>query len=246
MTRVLAAYNIKGGVGKTSAAVNLAWLSAREGRRTLLWDLDPQAAATFLLRVRPKVRGGARGLVALKSPVAELVRESDQPGLDLLPADLTFRHLDLALDRRKQPTRRLGRILEPLRDDYELIILDCAPSLSLVSESVFELADALIVPVIPAMLPLRAFAQLREQVGDAAAVLAFGSMVDVGRPLHRALMAQLRAEHPRQVLGAAIPVDEDVERMGTERTAVVELAPGSRAAMAYAALWWDVRARTGL
>ena len=58
--KVLATYNIKGGVGKTSTAVNLAYLAAREGRRTLLWDLDPQAAATFLFRVRP----GSRGAVA--------------------------------------------------------------------------------------------------------------------------------------------------------------------------------------
>ena len=243
MTRVLATYNIKGGVGKTSAAVNLAWLASREGRRTLLWDLDPQSAATYLLRVQPKLRGGARKLVRLRSPVTKLVRESDHPGLDLLPADMSLRHLDLALDRRRRPTQRLRRIVEPLREDYDLIVLDCPPSLSLVSESVFELADALLVPVIPAALPVRAFGQLRSRVKDRSAVLAFGSMVDAQRPLHRLLMAQLRAEHPGQVLGASIPLDEDVERMGTERTVVGELAPGSRAAAAYRALWWDINAR---
>ena len=62
-TRVLATYNIKGGVGKTSAAVNLAYLAAQAGHPTLLWDLDPQAASTYLFRVRPKVKGGGRGLL---------------------------------------------------------------------------------------------------------------------------------------------------------------------------------------
>ena len=62
MTRVLATYNIKGGVGKTSAAVNLAYLAAKRGARTLLWDLDPQGASTYLFRVKPKVRGGGRKL----------------------------------------------------------------------------------------------------------------------------------------------------------------------------------------
>ena len=67
--KVLASYNIKGGVGKTSTAVNLAYLAAREGRRTLLWDLDPQGAATYLFRVRPRVKGGGRGLVTRKRPM---------------------------------------------------------------------------------------------------------------------------------------------------------------------------------
>jgi chromosome partitioning protein len=67
VTTVLATYNIKGGVGKTSAAVNLAYLASRAGAPTLLWDLDPQGASTYLFRVRPKVRGGGRNLVRLKS-----------------------------------------------------------------------------------------------------------------------------------------------------------------------------------
>jgi len=66
---VLATYNIKGGVGKTSAAVNLAYLSARGGARTLLWDLDPQGASTYLFRVKPKVKGGGRKLVRAKRRV---------------------------------------------------------------------------------------------------------------------------------------------------------------------------------
>jgi chromosome partitioning protein len=243
MSRVVASYSIKGGVGKTSAAVNLAWLAARDGRRTLLWDLDPQAAATFLLRVRPKLRGGAKQLVRLRSPVAELIRESDRPGLDLLPADFSLRHLDLALDHEKDSEQRLGEILAPLRDDYDLVVLDCAPSISLVSESVFELADVLLVPVIPAALSVRTFGQLLERAHHLATVLGFFSMVDVSRPLHRSLIASLRGELPAHVLGAAIPVREEIERMGTELAPVGELAPGSRGAQAYEALWWDLRTR---
>ena len=67
MSKVLATYNVKGGVGKTSAAVNLAYLAAHAGSRTLLWDLDPQGASTYLFRVRPKVRGGGRKLVRLRT-----------------------------------------------------------------------------------------------------------------------------------------------------------------------------------
>ena len=67
MSRVLATYNIKGGVGKTSAAVNLAFLAARDGAPTLLWDLDPQGGSTYLFRVKPKVRGGRASSCAARA-----------------------------------------------------------------------------------------------------------------------------------------------------------------------------------
>ena len=244
MTRVLATYNIKGGVGKTSAAVNLAYLAAREGAPTLLWDLDPQGASTYLFRVRPKVRGGGRKLVARKSEVSNLVKGTDHPGLDLLPADFSYRHMDLALDTFKRPTRRLAKVLEPLRSEYDYIFLDCPPSISLVSESVFDAADALLVPIIPATLSSRTFEQLEHIVDGQRSrgpdILAFFSMVDARKRLHREVMAQLRAERPN-VLGATIPNSVDIERMGFVRDVVSAWAPDGRAALAYRALWRDVR-----
>jgi chromosome partitioning protein len=242
MTQVLATYNIKGGVGKTSAAVNLAYLAARDGNRTLLWDLDPQGASTFLLRVRPAVPGGGRRLIRLKSDTSSLIKGSDHPGLDLLPADFSYRHMDLALDHFKHPTRRLVRVLDPLRDEYDYIFLDCPPSISLVSESVFEAADLLLVPVIPATLSSRTFEQLEKLVEGGTRVLAFFSMVEVRKSLHRNVMAQLRAAHG-SMLGAAVPAADEIERMGVERDAVGAFAPGSRGAVAYEALWLDVRRR---
>jgi cellulose biosynthesis protein BcsQ len=246
MSTVLATYNIKGGVGKTSAAVNLSYLAARGGARVLLWDLDPQAASTYLFRVKPKVRGGARKLVNLKSEVAGLIKGTDHERLDLLPADFSYRHMDLALNHFNKPTRRLAKVLEPLADEYDYVFLDCPPSLSLVSESVFEAADALLVPIIPATLSSRTFAQLDGLVGEDGSgpqVLAFFSMVEVRKSLHRQVMARVRAEHAFQMLGAAVPSADEVERMGEERAVVADFAPTSRAALAYQALWWDVRRR---
>jgi chromosome partitioning protein len=239
---VLATYNIKGGVGKTSAAVNLAYLAARDGHRTLLWDLDPQGASTYLFRVHPRIRGGGRKLVRLKTSAADLIKGSDHPGLDLLPADFSYRHMDLALDHFKHPTRRLERVLSPLREEYEFIFLDCPPSISLVSESVFEAADLLLVPVIPATLSSRTFEQLEQLVHGGVQVLAFFSMVEVRKSLHREVMAKLRTEH-ESMLGAAIPAADEIERMGVERDAVAAFAPGTRGAIAYEALWLDVRRR---
>jgi chromosome partitioning protein len=244
LTTVLATYNIKGGVGKTSAAANLAFLAARDGAQTLLWDLDPQGASTYLFRIKPTVPGGGRKLVRLKSDAGRLIKGTDHPGLDLLPADFSYRHMDLALDEFKHPTRRLARVLEPLRSEYEFIFLDCPPSISLVSESVFEAAEALLVPVIPATLAARTFDQIEAVVDAGTRVLAFFSMVDARKRLHREVMQRLRAERA-SLLEAVIPASAEVERMGLLRDVVSASAPGGRAARAYEALWSDVRRRLG-
>ena len=245
MSVVLATYNIKGGVGKTSAAVNLAYLAARDGARTLLWDLDPQGASTYLFRVKPKVKGGGGKLVGGKSDVDALIKGTDFDRLDLLPADFSYRHMDLALDATKKPTRRLKRVLAPLTREYDYIFLDCPPSISLVSESVFEAADALLVPVVPATLSSRTFAQLCEVVDtstDGPVIMAFFSMVDGRKRLHREVMEAIAAEHDG-VLRTAIPSASDVERMGLRRSVVDDFAPKGRAAQAYRALWQEIRER---
>ena len=249
-TKVLATYNIKGGVGKTSAAVNLAYLAARSGHDTLLWDLDPQAASTYLFRVRPKVKGGGRGILRKRNRAANSIKATDHERLDLLPADFSYRHLDLALDQFKKPAARLRKVLEPLRADYDYIFLDCPPSISLVSESVFEAADALLVPVIPATLSSRAYEQLDElsrrgKVGKrgGTAIFAFFSMVEVLRPLHLQIMGRLRAIDHLTMLGAAVPAADAVERMGENRNPVGVFASGSAATVAYEALWSEIENR---
>ncbi|HEY2437922.1 MAG TPA: AAA family ATPase, partial [Solirubrobacteraceae bacterium] len=198
-------------------------------------------ASTYLFRVRPKVRGGVRKLVRRRSDVENLIKGTDHPRLDLLPADFSYRHMDLALDAAKHSTDRLARVLEPLRSDYDYIFLDCPPSISLVSENVFEAADALLVPIIPATLSSRTFEQLETLVEGGPQVLAFFSMVDRRKKLHHAVMEQLRAERGN-VLQTAIPASAQVERMGAERTVLAQFAPRGPAAAAYEELWAEVRA----
>ncbi|CAN5483164.1 AAA family ATPase [soil metagenome] len=246
MTTVIASYNIKGGVSKTSAAVNLAALAAASGERVLLWDLDPQGAATFLLRVKPKIKGGGRRLVRGKSDPAALIKGSDYERLDLLPADFSYRNMDLALDATKHPTRRIARVLEPLADDYDYVFLDCPPAISLASESVFDAADVLLVPLIASPLSLRTFDQLRrfvsEELDEGPRILAFFSMTDGRKRLHRELMAELSASQ-EGVLRTAIPAASDVEQMAVHRCPVAGFAPQGRAARAYVELWSELRER---
>jgi len=242
---VIAAYNIKGGVGKTSVSVNLAWLAAEGGARVLLWDLDPQGAATYMLRIKPKIKGGGRRLVHGKTDPAALLKGTDQERLDLLPADFSYRNMDLALDETKRPTRRLARVIEQLAGDYDHVFLDCPPAISLASESIFEAADLLLVPLIPSPLSLRTFEQLRafvaEQVADPPRIRAFFSMADGRRRVHREAIEQFADDD--DVLRTTIPYASDVERMAVNRRAIADFARHGAAGRAYAQLWDELRAQ---
>ena len=242
--KVLATYNIKGGVGKTASAVNLAYLAARGGARTLVWDLDPQGAASYYFRVGPRDKGsGARALVRGKHDLDGLIRSTDHEYLDLLPANISYRNLDLALDETKKPTRRISRLVEPLAVDYQYLFLDCPPSLSLVSENVFTAADALLIPLIPTTLSLLAFEQVREFLAESKwhklQLLPFFTMVDRRRRMHRDLVEDGGASP--SVLNSWIAAAADVERMGPHQAPVGVFAPRCRAAVGYEELWEEIK-----
>jgi chromosome partitioning protein len=256
--RVYATYNIKGGVGKTTTAVNLAYLAAAEtGLRTVLWDLDPQAAATFMFRVKPRVKGGGRALIGGKLSLDDAIKGTDFDNLDLIPADFTYRNMDLLLDvgdrapiRARwtaggKPARKLGKLLAPLAAEYDAVFLDCPPSISLVSENVLHAADLVVVPLIPTTLSVRTLDQLTEFVsgfnGHRPDVLAFFSMADRRKKLHRQVIQELSAERS-EVTATAIPYLSLVEQMSVERSPVTVYAPKSAAARAYRDLWNEIRA----
>jgi len=240
--RVIALYNIKGGVGKTAAAVNLAWHSALAGRPTLLWDLDPQGAASWCLQVPPKVKGGRKALLRGKSPLARYVKPTAYDNLELLPADFSYRNMDLDLSEKKRPEKQLRKLLEPLDAHYHTVFLDCPPGLTLTTESMFAAADTLLVPVIPAALSLRTLALidgfLSRMETARPRVLAFYSMVDRRKTLHRQLVDNRHADG--RFLFTTIPYAGDIERMAERRAPVAEFAPRSAGAAAFAALWGEV------
>jgi chromosome partitioning protein len=245
--KTFATYNIKGGVGKTSTAVNLAYLAARDGHRTLLWDLDPQAAATYLFRIRPRVKGGGQALVRGRRPLEDAIKGTDFGRLDLLPADFTYRNMDLTLDATKKPTQRIARLLAPLATDYDVVFLDCPPGISLVSENVLHATDTLLVPLIPTTLSLRSFDRLTEFIttldGHRPALLGFFSMVDRRKRLHREIIERLPAERPG-IATAAIPALSVVEQMAVHRAPLATFAPRSPACERYEQLWAQAQRAT--
>jgi chromosome partitioning protein len=247
--KIFATYNIKGGVGKTATAVNLSYLAARDGYRVLLWDLDPQGAASFLFRVKPRVKGGGKALIRGTRSLDGAIKATDFDRLDLLPADFTYRNLDLVLDAAKKPARRIASLLAPLSAEYDVIFLDCPPGISLLSESVLHAADTLIVPLIPTTLSVRTLDQLTEFIsefdGGKPAVVAFFSMIDRRKRLHREIAERLPADRP-DVVTTTIPALSLIERMSVERAPVTASSPRSAASRSYEDLWLEARKRSGL
>jgi cellulose biosynthesis protein BcsQ len=242
--KVLASYNIKGGVGKTATAVNLGYLAAREGARVLVWDLDPQGAASFYFRVKPKIKGGSKRLLRRNRRLLDVIKGTDYRNLDLLPADFSNRHLELQLAHGKKRRRALRKVLKPLRDHYDYVLIDCAPSISLVSENVFNVSDALLVPTIPTTLSLRTLNTLidfRDEHGlSDVRLLPFFSMVDRRKSLHR-LILERPPKKLSVMLETFIPFTSEVEKMGTRRAPLATYAGHSRAAIAFEDLWAEIK-----
>lgn len=240
----LAVYSNKGGVGKTAAAVNLAYLAALAGKTTLICDLDPQGATTYYFRVKPKLQREARGFSKPGKAVEDSIKGTDYANLDLLPADFTHRNLDIVFDHLKHPHQQLGRVLKPLEKEYNLIVLDCPPTINILAENIFEAADYLLTPLIPTTLSMRAYEQMLSFLDETdfapERVFAFWSMVDRRKKLHRETCAMIQDSNQR-VLKSAIPYLSEIEQMGINREPVAAFAQRSAAAKAYHNLWSEVR-----
>lgn len=240
---IIAVYNIKGGVGKTAASVNLAYLSSRQQGKTLLLDMDPQGSASFYFRIRSPEKFSTKKLLKGGKHIEENIRGTDYPGLDMLPADFSYRNIDLALDECKKSHKRLSKVLQPLQEEYDRIILDCPPNLTLLSENIFYAADRILAPVIPTTLSLLSLEQLfafLDEIGQSRhKVLAFFSMVEKRKKMHTEAMQSMRGKDG--VLRSVIPYSADVERMGVYRQPVAAALPGSIAATAYKNLWQEIQ-----
>lgn len=246
--KTIALFSVKGGVGKTATAVNLAYMAARSGEPTLLIDLDPQNSAGFYLRMKSRPRSHSRDLLEGKKRVQAMIRESDYEGLDVVPAKRGFRNLDRRLDGEKDKRHRLQSIMRYFRNDYSRIIIDSPPHFGLLSENIFHAADTILVPVIPTTLSLRTLKQLldffNERKLNVKKIVPFYSMVDRRKKIHRETL-EGRAEtdligvKPR-FLQSMIPNSSVVERMGVRQEPVPLYAPRSTAGKALENLFQEL------
>jgi cellulose biosynthesis protein BcsQ len=240
----LAIYSNKGGVGKTAAAVNLSYLAAQTGARTLICDLDPQGSATYYFRVKPKLKSGARGFMRGGKQIYRNIKGTDYNNLDLLPADFSLRNLEVGFDNLKRSKKRLRKILKPFKAEYDFIFLDCPVTIGLLAENILNAVDYALVPLIPTTLSVRTYGQLlsfcNKNNYDTGKIHTFFSMVDRRKKMHRDIIASVSKAYSG-VLQSFIPYLALIEKMGIYRAPVADFSPASVASRSYQNLWHKVQ-----
>ena len=239
----LALYNLKGGVGKTAATINLAYLAAKEGYKTLIWDMDPQGSSSFYLGAQASTKNESRKLLNSEMELLDAVQSSVYENLDIIPADLSARHADVLLSEMKQSKRKISTLLASLKKEYDVVILDCPPGISILHDAIFFGADWILMPNIPTTLSIRSYetvmAYFKENDLDSSKVKCFFSMVDHRKNLHHEVMNTFYKD--KFFLKSYIPYLSDVEKMGINEAPLETFAASSYAAQCYRDLWKEIR-----
>lgn len=238
----IALYNLKGGVGKTAAAINLAYLAAADGLKTLVWDLDPQASSSFYLHAKPTTKNESKKLLTEEMELENAIQDSIFENLWIIPSDLSARNADVVLDEMRRNRRKLYQLMSGL-EGYDVLFLDCPPGISLLHENIFYAADWILMPNIPTTLSIRSFETVMDYFGendlDKGKVKCFFSMVDHRKNMHHEVMQEFYRD--KLFFKNYIPYLSDVEKMGSHQQPVFEYANSSYAAQCYRDLWNEVK-----
>lgn len=239
----IALYNLKGGVGKTAAAINLAYLAAKEGYKTLIWDMDPQGSSSFYLGATAATKNESKKLLSSEMELLDAVQSTAYANLDIIPADLSARHADVLLSEMKQSKKKISTLLATLKKEYEVVILDCPPGISLLHDAIFTGVDWVLMPNIPTTLSIRSFKTVadyfKENSLDKTKLKCFFSMVDHRKNLHHEVMNDFYKDNI--FLKNYIPYLSDVEKMGIHEAPLETFAASSYAAQCYRDLWKEIR-----
>jgi cellulose biosynthesis protein BcsQ len=237
----LSLYNLKGGVGKTASAVNFAYMAAKDGYRTLLWDLDPQGAASFYYKAEPK-KGLSKKLFTGDLHLDDAIMDTDYDGLDIIPADVSARKLDLIIDGEGGSKKDLRKMLRDVGYAYNFVFIDCAPGFSLLADNIFIASDVVLMPVIPTTLSVRTYHMVKDYLADrdmAEKLACFFTMVDLRKKMHAGAINELMSD--QRFFEHYIPYLSDVEKMGGQQAPIEVFAKNSYAALCYRAVWNEIK-----
>lgn len=239
---VFALYNLKGGVGKTAAAVNLAYLAAADGFKTLVWDLDAQGSASFYLNVQATNKNETKKLFTEELDLKQAIQDTAFKNLCVIPADISARNIDTLLSDVKHSKKKLKSLLGDAKQ-FDVVFLDCPPGISLLHENIFNAADWILMPNIPTTLSVNSFETVKDYFKnndlDKSMLKCFFSMVDHRKNLHHETMQEFYDN--KFFFKSYIPYLSDVEKMGVNRQPLFEYAGSSYAAKCFRDLWNEIK-----
>ncbi|MGI8587090.1 MAG: ParA family protein [Chloroflexia bacterium] len=249
---ILAIANQKGGVGKTTTAVNLGVYLAAAGERVLLIDVDPQANATSSLGFdKHAIRRSIYDTLVDGRPLADVIVPSGRDGLDIAPASVQLAGAEVELVPLMAREHRLAKALEKLGDRYGIVLIDCPPSLGLLTLNALTAADGVLVPLQAEYLALEGLIQLRQTVERVVSYLnpkleIFGillTMFDNRTNLSAQVQDEVRRHFPSDLLTTVIARSVRLSEAPSHGLTIREYDPVSRGAAAYAQLAAEVRLR---
>lgn len=250
---IIAVVSKKGGVGKTTTAVNLSAALAEQGRRVLLVDLDSQASASLSLGVgRGALAPSAADVLLWGMPVRHAIRSTTVAGLELLTASVDLGSLELELGASRDRESRLRRAIEPVRDDYDFIFVDCPPSLSLLSTNALVAADGYVAPVAPQYLAVAGVDSLitgAERIRghhnrDLVLIGVLLTLVDYRVVATRQNVGLLRRAHGNRVFAVEIRINIRLAEAPEHAQTIFQYDPKATGAAAYRLLAEEFLLRT--
>lgn len=252
MLKTIPIINNKGGVGKTTTTVNVAAGLARRGRRTLLVDLDSQGSASLALGVdHDDLAPSSADVLFGDVPIGEAIRSTDLGGVDLLTGALDLANADVNLKQRERGQHRLAEVLSEVEAHYQTILIDCAPSTSILPVCALVAADAVLIPVAPSYLSLEGVVSLgkvvrrvRRGIGEAAPILGLVlTMVhDDGTEVSESIQ-KLRRHYGGKVFETEIRRDPKLDEAQSREQDIFQYAPESVGATDYHQLIDEIEKR---
>lgn len=253
--RAYAIANQKGGVGKTTTAVNLGAALASFGQRALLIDIDPQANATSSLGVdKYAIELSIYDAIIDERPLSKIVRSTDQPDLELAPSSPDLAGAEVELVAMMNRERRLRRAIDTLDDVFDIILIDCPPSLGLLTVNALSAADEVIIPVQCEYLALEGLSLLMRTVElvrrhlnpnlQVAGLVM--TMHDARTNLSQQVVDEVRQHFPGQYFNAIIPRSVRLSEAPSYGETILTYAPNSMGAVAYRLLAQEILEKLGV
>jgi cellulose biosynthesis protein BcsQ len=246
--RKIALYNIKGGVGKTTTAVNLACMLAKQGLSVLLWDLDPQGGSSYFFNCENKNDNTHSKLFDRYITIYDVIHPTDTYQIDVIGNDSHFS--DQFMNKASRITtvnfinhELIQVTLDEVKEDYDVCIIDCSPGRFLLHDNIFQSADLLLIPNIPAPLSVYCnnmlLQELQGKLNSDKKILSFYNMVQAHKTLHKFYLEN-RLPDSGYILQNYIPFYAEIENISLKKESIFHQLKEFKTNIYYEKLWEEI------